>query len=385
MNADRFEFATANRIVFGPGACAGVPALAAPLGRRALFVTDSLERSATLREGLAAASVTTVVFLVEHESAVSDAILATRSLQNSDCDLVIGFGGGAALDTAKAAAALAPNPGDPLDYLEVVGQGQALQSPALPCIAIPTTAGTGSEVTRNAVLAVPEKRVKVSLRSPYLLPRLAVVDPELTYSLPPALTASTGMDALTQCLEPFVCNAPNPLTDALCREGMRRAARSLRRAYENGADKDARYDMCVASLCGGLALANARLGAVHGLAGPIGGMFPAPHGAVCGRLLPGVVEMNVRTAQARGPRAALERYQEIAELLFPGQSPGIEKVISWLYEMVEALHIPRLAAYGIQRADVPTIVAQAQKASSMKGNPLSLSEEELGEILEQAL
>lgn len=381
---NRFEFATATRIVFGPGTCAEVPALAAPLGGRALFVTDSLARSAALREGLTAAGVEVVSFLVEKEPDVDLVVLAARGLQDSNCDFVIGFGGGSVLDTAKAAAALAANPGDPLDYLEVVGKGEPLRSPSLPAIAIPTTAGTGSEVTRNAVLAVPKKRVKVSLRSPHLLPRLAVVDPEPTYSLPPALTASTGLDALTQCIEPFVCNMPNPLTDAVCREGIRRAARSLRRAFEDGSDKAARCDMCVASLCGGLALANARLGAVHGLAGPIGGMFPAPHGAVCGRLLPGVVEMNLRAMQARGPRGAAERYAEIAEIVFPGKRQGIESLLFWLYEVVDSLRMPHLSAYGIRKEDFPAIVAQAQKASSMKGNPVALTDEEIVAILEQA-
>jgi alcohol dehydrogenase class IV len=382
---ERFEFATANRIVFGPGACAEVPALATPLERRALFVTDSLERSAALREGLAQVGLEVVSLLVEKESDVSFVILATRKIKESGCDLVIGFGGGSSLDTAKAAAALAANPGDPFDYLEVVGKGLPLRSPSLPVIALPTTAGTGSEVTRNAVLAVPEKRVKVSLRSPYLLPRLAVVDPELTYSMPPAVTAATGLDALTQCIEPFVCNAPNPLTDAICREGIRRAARSLRRAFEDGTDRAARYDLCVASLCGGLALANARLGAVHGLAGPIGGMFPAPHGAVCGRLLPGVVEMNLRAAQARGPREAAKRYAEIAEIVFQRKVQGGEALLFWLYEIVEFLQIPRLAAYGIRREDFPAIAAQAQKASSMKGNPLILQDDEIFAVLEAAL
>ncbi len=385
MNTERFEFATANRIVFGPGTCAEVPALAAPLGRRALLVTDSLERSMTLQQGLTTAGLDWVSFVVEKEPDVDFILLATRKIQKSGCDLVIGFGGGATLDTAKAGAALAANPGDPFDYLEVVGKGQPLRSPSLPVIAIPTTAGTGSEVTRNAVIAVPEKRVKVSLRSPHLLPRLAIVDPELTYSLPPALTASTGLDALTQCIEPFVCNAPNPLTDVICREGIRRAARSLRRAFEDGTDTEARYDMCVASLCGGLALANARLGAVHGLAGPIGGMFPAPHGAVCGRLLPGVVEMNLRAAQARGPREALERYAEIAGIFSPGKSPEVGGVISWLYELIEIFHIPRLSAYGMRAEDFPAIILQAQKSSSMKGNPLALTEAELFEILAGAL
>ncbi len=385
---ERFEFATANRIIFGPGTCAEVPALAAPLGRRALFVTDSLERSAALREGLVKAGLEVVSFLVEEELDVSLVILATRNVKESDCDLVIGFGGEATLDTAKAAAALAANPGDPLDYLEVVGRGQPLRSPSLPVIAVPTTAGTGSEVTRNAVLAVPEKRVKVSLRSLLMLPRLAVVDPELTYSLPPDLTAATGMDALTQCLEPYVCNAPNPLTGPLCLDGIRRAARALPRAFEDGDDAAAREEMCLVSLFGGLALANARLGAVHGLAGPIGGMFPAPHGAVCARLLPAVVEVNLRALRSRQPQSpALTRYAEVEEAVrfafadFGSRVDGLEK---WLHALIEKLHIPPLRCYGLTPADFPAIVAQAQKASSMKGNPIPLTDEELTEILQRA-
>ncbi|MCX7609834.1 MAG: iron-containing alcohol dehydrogenase [Anaerolineales bacterium] len=381
---ERFEFATANRIVFGPGTCAEVPSLIAPLGKRALFVTDSLERSAWLRDAVQAVGVEVVLVCIEKEPDIDLVLLATQNLQQSNCDLVIGFGGGSALDTAKAAAALAANPGDPLDYLEVVGKGQPLRSPSLPVIAIPTTAGTGSEVTRNAVIAVPERRVKVSLRSPFMLPRLAVVDPELTYSLPPALTASTGLDALTQCIEPFVCNTPNPLTDAICREGIRRAARSLRRACEDGSDRAARYDMCVASLCGGLALANARLGAVHGLAGPIGGMFPAPHGAVCGRLLPEVVEMNVRVAQAQGHDETLRRYEEVGQLVLGKAYQGLPSLIRWLHEIVEAMSLPRLAAYGIRPEDFPIIIAQAQKASSMKGNPVPLYDNDLIDVLKNA-
>ena len=206
--------------------------------------------------------------------------------------------------------------GELLDYVEIIGRGQALTKPSAPFIAIPTTAGTGSEVTRNAVLASPEHRVKVSLRSPLMLARVALVDPELTYDLPPALTASTGLDALTQLIEPFVCLRANPMTDGLCVEGMRRAARSLRVAFTDGQNKSAREDMAVASLFGGLALANAGLGAVHGFAGPIGGMFPAPHGAVCAALLPHVMTANIRALRQRAPGSeALRRYDKVARLL----------------------------------------------------------------------
>ena len=217
---------------------------------------------------------------------------ARRPGAEERCDTVIGFGGGAALDAAKAIAILMTNPGDVTDYLEIIGRGKTLTEPPVPCIAIPTTAGTGSEVTRNSVIASREERVKVSLRSPLMLPKVVVVDPELTYDLPPAITASTGVDALTQLIEPFVCSRANPLTDGLCQEGIERVARSLRRAFESAgrgeapADAAAREDMAVASLFGGLALANAGLGAVHGLAAPLGGMIGAPHGAVCAALLP---------------------------------------------------------------------------------------------------
>ena len=208
------------------------------------------------------------------------------------------------------------NDGELLDYVEIIRRGQPLTKPSAPFIAIPTTAGTGSEVTRNAVLASPGHKVKVSLRSPLMHARVAVVDPELTYDLPPALTASTGMDALTQLIEPFVCNRANPLTDGLCVEGLRRAARSLRIAFSNGKDKDAREDMAVAGLFGGLALSNAGLGAVHGFAGPIGGSFPAPHGAICAALLPHVMAMNLRALRQRDPHgAALYRYEEAARWL----------------------------------------------------------------------
>ena len=210
---------------------------------------------------------------------------------------------GSALDLAKAVAALLANPGDPLDYAEVIGGGKALSEPSYPCIAIPTTAGTGSEATRNAVLASPENGVKASLRSPTMLPRLAIVDPELSYGLPPRITAETGMDALAQLLEPLVCSGPNPLVDAICREALPRAIESLPRAYRDGSDEDARESMAYASLCGGMALANARLGAVHGFASPLGGAFPIPHGAACAVLLAPVAAANVAALRAREPAA----------------------------------------------------------------------------------
>jgi alcohol dehydrogenase class IV len=223
-----------------------------------------------------------------------------------------------------------------------------------------------------------EERVKVSLRSPLMLPAVALIDPELTYSLPPAVTASTGLDALTQCIEPFVSPNGNPLSDAVAREGIRRAAGALRRAFRDGADVDARRDMSIASLCGGLALANAKLGAVHGFAAPLGGMFPVPHGVACARLLPSVVRVNVRALRAREPSSpALARYDEVARMVTGNQAAMAEDAVAWLEELVEELAVPKLSAYGARDEDVERVVAAAREASSMKGKPIVLTAPEL--------
>jgi alcohol dehydrogenase class IV len=278
------------------------------------------------------------------------------------------------------------NRGDLLDYLEVIGRGKPLTYAPAPYIAVPTTAGTGSEVTRNAVLASPEHRVKVSLRSPSMLPRLAVVDPELTYSMPPAVTASTGLDALTQVLEPYISNQANPMTDAICREGLWRAARSLRRAYQDGSDAAAREDMALVSLFGGLALANAKLGAVHGFAGPLGGLFHAPHGTICARLLPYVMEANVRALQARMPESpSLARYDEVAQLLTGDNTARATDGVIWVQDLCQALDVSPLSNFGLSEDDFPMVVDKAQRASSMKGNPILLTDEELTHILRRAI
>jgi alcohol dehydrogenase class IV len=310
----------------------------------------------------------------------------TDLARHERCDCVLGFGGGAALDAAKAIAILMRQDGDVADYLEIVGLGRTLTKPPVPLIAIPTTAGTGSEVTRNSVIASPEHRVKVSLRSPLMLPRVALVDPELTYPLPPAITAATGVDALTQLIEPFVCTRANPLTDGLCQEGIIRVARSLSRAFADGRDATAREDMAVASLFGGLALANAGLGAAHGLAGPLGGMVRAPHGAVCAALLPGVVAGNVRALRARVPESdALPRYRRIAQMLTGDTAATPDEAVEWLRRLVGDLQIPGLASYGVGPTLIPELVENAARASSMKANPVELSREELAAIVEEAL
>jgi alcohol dehydrogenase class IV len=382
----RFEFATATRIVFGPGSIKEAAPTAASFGRRALIVVGSIsDQAAELVARLKSYDVAAVTFDIAGEPAIETVQAGMQIAREHDSNVILGLGGGSAIDTGKAIAALLTNPGDPLDYIEVIGRGQPLKQTPLPCLAIPTTAGTGSEVTRNAVLASHEHRVKVSLRSPLMLPRAAIVDPELTYSLPPTITASTGLDALTQLIEPYTCNSPNPLVDAICRAGMQRAAQSLRRAFRDGADAEARENMSLAALFGGMALANARLGAVHGFAGPLGGLYPAPHGMICARLLPFVVEANVRALQAREPQSpALQRYDEVAQLLTGRATAGASDAIEWLHQLCADLSVAPLSQFGFTAADIPAVAVQAQQASSMKGNPIALTEEELQGILAQA-
>jgi len=391
----RFEFATAARVIFGPGTLIEIGPIARGFGRCALVVTGhDATRAAPLLEHLAAASVSVSRFAVAHEPTVDDITRGVAQARAAGWDSVIGFGGGAALDTAKAIAAMLTNDGALLDYLEVVGRGRPLTRPGAPCIAIPTTAGTGSEVTRNAVLAAPvpsqldgpARRVKVSLRGPHLLPRVALVDPLLTHDLPPALTAATGLDALTQLIEPYVSPRANPLTDALCVDGLRRVARSLRTAVEHGRHAAAREDMALARLLGGLALANAGLGAVHGFAGPIGGMFSAPHGAVCAALLPHVTSANLAALRARLPDdVALSRYDDIARLLTDQPHATAEDGVDWIRSLVAALGISPLGAFGITHGDTSAIITASANASSMKANPLPLTEHELAAVLRHAL
>ncbi len=383
----RFEFATAGRIVFGPGAIREVGRIAKSAGRCALIVTGRRTQPAErLLALLREAGVKASTFSVAGEPEVETVRAGVAAAKNATCDFVISIGGGSALDAGKAIAAMLANPGEVLDYLEIIGRGKALTRPSAPFIAIPTTAGTGSEVTRNSVLASPEHRVKVSLRSPFMLPGVALVDPELTYDLPPAITASTGLDALTQLIEPFVCSRANPMTDAVCREGIPLAARSLPKAFKDGNDRSARHDLALASLFGGLALANAGLGAVHGFAGPLGGMYPAPHGALCAALLPHVMEINVRALRQRQPAdEALSRYQEVARL-FTGKATAVaEDGVEWVGHLVSDLGIPRLGAYGITREHTKEIVEKAGNASSMKANPIVLTPDELAATLESAL
>ena len=371
-----FEFATAGRIVFGLGAFDQLEAIAAGFGSRPLYVTGKRELPGLAGHRFSVSGEPTIELIREGVIAFRDA----------SCDSVISIGGGSAIDAGKAIAAAAANPGDLLDYLEVIGKGQPLDRAPYPFIAVPTTAGTGSEVTRNAVLGSKEHGVKVSLRSPLMLPRAAIIDPRLTLGLPPALTATTGLDALTQLIEPYVSTRANPFTDALCLDGIRRAAASLLRAYKQGDDEEARADMAYASLLGGLALANAGLGVVHGFAAPVGGMFDAPHGAVCAALLPAGMQANIAALRARERgNPALDRYRDIACLLTGNPAATPEDGAEWVRNLTHALAIPSLSAWGIRERDLPGLAEKAARASSMKANPLVLTPAELTATIAHSL
>ena len=383
----RFEFATVPRIVFGAGAAGHIGAQVKSFGRRALIVTGrDPHRADKLLANLAASGISAATFPVAGEPEIATVENGVLFAKKEHCDFVIGFGGGSVIDAGKAVAAMLANEGELYDYLEIVGRGQSLKKPSAPFVAIPTTAGTGAEVTRNAVLSAPEQRVKVSLRSPLMLARIAVVDPELTYGLPPAPTAFTGLDALTQLIEPYVCLRANPMTDSYCVEGIHRVARSLRVAVFNGENHAAREDMALASLFGGLALANAGLGAVHGFAGPIGGGFPAPHGAICAALLPHVMMMNLRALRDREPQnPALARYQKVAALLTGNPHATADTGAEWVQTFIADLNIPRLGVYGLREEHIADLVTKATNASSMKANPIVLTPAELAQTLRQAL
>ncbi len=375
-----FEIAAPGRIVFAAGALAQMPSAVFALGsKRALVVTGrSRERSEILRKRLPIAAVS---YAVPSEPTLAMVEEGHALALDERCDLVIAFGGGSAIDAGKAIAAMAGNQGTLANYMEVVGGGHPLPRPGLPCIAIPTTAGTGAEVTKNSVLTSPEARVKASLRSPHLLPVLALVDPDLLDGTPPALTAVTGLDALSHLLESFVSARANPFTLALARDGMARIARSLRGAYEHGLTPERREDLALASLFGGLCLANSGLGAVHGFAAPLGGMWKAPHGAVCAALLPAVMRGNVAALSARAPRdSSLGRYRELDGILASGADAS-----TWVAELTQALGIPGLSSLGMQAADIPLLVDKAKAASSMRGNPIALTDEELARIAAEAL
>lgn len=389
-----FDFFCVGRIIFGRQTVKRIGELSAAFGRRALVVTNAgqrgdggvVDRLAALME---VSGVGVTCRSQRGEPTVADVEQSRQVAKSAECDLVIGLGGGSAIDAAKAVAGLLTNPGSPLDYMEVVGQGQPLRHPAAPWIAVPTTAGTGAEATRNAVIGCPEKKFKASLRSEHLLAKIAVIDPELAVGAPPEVTAASGLDALCQLIESYTSNRAQPLTDALALQGVSLAATALPRVCADGADLEAREAMALAALFSGITLANAGLGAVHGFAAPIGANFPIPHGTVCAALLPHVVAANIAALAAESAQHPyLERYAELGRRLTDRPALGREEALDacrrFLFDLVHQLRIPPLRAFGLDAAHIPDMVALARRASSMRYNPVALSEETLTQILTAA-
>ncbi len=378
----KFQFATASQIIFENNSIEKVPELLTGLGNKLLLVTGKDERRSELLTDRIPPKTDVAIFHIPSEPTtrlIDEGVNKARSFQ---AEVIIGFGGGSAIDSAKAIAALVPNEGELLDYLEVIGKGRKLKGAPLPCIAIPTTAGTGAEVTKNSVIKSPEHQVKVSLRSDLMYPKIALVDPVLTLSMPPKITACTGADALTHLLETFVSNQSNPFIEMLCREGMHRISKSLLKAFRDGSDLNAREDMAMASMLGGMALANVKLGAVHGFAGPMGGMFDMPHGSVCASLLPAVMEINFQAISAENRKNQMLKYDEVARILTGNKNAAAADGIEWVKMLNAELKIPFLSEYGLNKSHFAELVEKSKKASSMKGNPVVLNDKSLIRILE---
>lgn len=366
------------RLLFGRGqAAAAAPAIAG-LGRRVALVHGAdPDRAAWLLRALAAEGCAVTAIACPGEPDLPMLEAAVEAARGAE--VVVGLGGGAALDLAKAVAALLPAPGGAMDHLEVVGRGLPLAADPLPFVAVPTTSGTGAEATKNAVIGVPEHGRKVSLRDDRMLARLALVDPALTDFCPRAVTLASGLDALTQVIEPWLCTRANPFTDALCRPAIPLALAALRRLMA-GEEAGARDAMAWVSHCGGVALANAGLGAVHGLAGVIGGLTGAPHGAVCGALLPAALAVNARAVPPGSPAAA--RIAEVLALLAGafGARDGAAALAGW----AAAEGLPPLSALGLAPDRHRAVAEAARHSSSMKANPAPLSTGALVEILDRA-
>lgn len=375
MTLSSFQFALPGRVIFGRNEARQAPALIRAFGGRGVLVHGADPARAewlirALRE--ARADVLTVACTAEPTLPMLEAAL--DELRGSGAEWVVALGGGAALDMGKALAALIPAPGGIMDHLEVVGLGLPLKAAPLPFVALPTTAGTGAEATRNAVIGLPEHGRKVSIRDERMLPRIAIVDPALTDHCPRGVTLASGLDALAQVIEPYVSVKATPFTDALVRPVIAPGLRALMRLMQ-AEDAGARDRMAWTSLCGGIALANGGLGAVHGLAGVIGGVTPAAHGAICGVLLGPVLAMN--RAHAPDP----ERLHEVCALIGAELACDAADAPQALADWARGCGLPGLIAQGLDPGQHATVAQASLASSSMRGNPFAPDPAQLREIL----
>jgi alcohol dehydrogenase class IV len=385
------------RIVFGAGRVAELPQIAAPFGRRALLVTGGRSLRASLAwprllDGLHAAGVDFELASIESEPSPELVDRLVSAFHGKGIDVVVAIGGGSTIDAAKAIAGLLPNGNKVMDHLEGVGRNIPYHGPATPLIAVPTTAGTGSEATKNAVLSVHGKDgFKKSFRGDALVAQVALVDPELLVSCPPDLIAANGMDAFTQLLESLVSLRANPFTDALALSGIEAVRDGFFATWRGGSNvaaQQGRARMAYASLLSGITLAQAGLGSVHGLAAPLGAYFPIPHGVVCGTLVAVASEVNIRALQRNGVTPALKKYARVGRMLAETgghtDAEALDALVDTLRDWTEKLRLPSLAHYGVGVADIPRIVAGA-RGTSMQTNPSPLSDAEVGEIVRARL
>jgi len=388
----KFSFRTAPEILFGAGTLSQAPAIVVRYGRRCLLVTGkhSLSRSGQLdsiNESLRYSGVASIHCIVDGEPDLAIADECSRMARENHCDVVLAIGGGSVIDAAKAAAALATNNGKAIDYIEAVGNGRTIDKPPLPLIAVPTTAGSGSEVTKNAVLRVPDLRVKRSIRSDMMVPCVGIIDPKLISSAPRQVAASSGLDALTHLIEAYLSKSAQPTTDALVIPGISMAYHALIALAENRTTAESDDEMALAALWGGIALANAGLGAVHGLVAPLGGLCSVPHGAGCGCLLSATFATNVNAMRTRDPNnPALARAEHITRMIVPESESERtpEHAALSLERLRRNLGVPSLAAYGVKETDLAEVIA-GSRAGSMRNNPIELTDEELDGILRQSM
>ncbi len=395
MQITDFSVSRLPRIEFGAGALTRLPAIARQYGTRALLVTgsSSFKHSpfwATVTNGLAAQGISWTHLAIPSEPSPQMIDGAVHIQRGNPVDVVIGIGGGSALDAAKAIAGLLEPGNSVMDHLEGVGPERSYAGPATPFIAVPTTAGTGSEATKNAVLSVQgAEGFKKSFRDEKLVAEYALIDPDLLVTCPPAVIAANGMDAFTQLLESYVSSRAAPLTDSLAWGGMNAIRDGLLALYADSNNAAARERMAYAALVSGITLAQVGLGSVHGLAAPLGAFFPIPHGVACGTLVARATRINIDTLLAREPtHPALEKYARAGRLLSKQGGLSLTDAHAALLDTLEAwtqaLSLPTLAHYGVTHADIPRIVANS-RGSSMKTNPVMLTDSEIAAILESRI
>jgi len=395
MELTAFSTVPLPRIIFGEDSHKQLPSLVAAYGNKLLLVTGATSFCATpywsqLQDALEAAGLQWNNVIIDGEPSPQQVDQIVAQFHQTGINSVLAIGGGSVLDAAKAIAGLLPQGNSVMDYLEGVGRGLDYKGPAIPFIAVPTTAGTGSEATMNAVLSEQGcNGFKKSFRHPDLVAEIAVVDPLLLDSCPPALIAANGMDAFTQLLESYLSCRANPLTDALAWSGLEAMSQHFFDAWEGGdsiAARQGRAGIAYGALISGITLAQVGLGSVHGLASPLGAYFPIPHGVVCGTLVAAATEGNIRSLHQRQPDSpALEKYARLGRLLNPDTKltdpQAQEALIATLYEWTQRLSLPRLSHYGVQASDVDNIVAGC-RGGSMRTNPIVLTDNEVREIIE---